>query len=209
MEMIQLSLQYHAMNPSHLMVDELEHELRIRGLSAVASRSQLERSLRNRLKEEKDQINGPFEWTHEPVENELKVRDEIVAEIRTELEGRRGRKAPDRKDKTRLLHVFFRMERLRKSATEEADLNSLGMIAGDCVKLLNVYYSVTSHLKEVREEELLAINESLNRARENENQIEVDAQQTNLDNENEGRGTNESENGIRSRETGHHRDEER
>ncbi|XP_053686403.1 uncharacterized protein LOC128735946 [Sabethes cyaneus] len=165
MEISILLAQYQAMNVTHLMVDELEYELRIRGLNVVASRTQLERVLRNRLKEEKEQLDVVYKFVAESVESELKICYEILNEIRGELEKKRVSKAPEQKFKTRLIHVFFRMERLKPHIRDEDDLNNLAVKAGNCLRLLSVYFSVTSHLPAVRAAELALINESLNQMR--------------------------------------------
>ncbi|XP_058840771.1 uncharacterized protein LOC131696235 [Topomyia yanbarensis] len=179
MEMSHLMSRYHGMNTAHLSVDELEHELKIRQLAHDAPRSQLERVLRNRLKEEKNLSHVAVDFDCESVVNELIECDEKLNNIKACLEGRKAKKAPEQIYKTKLLHVLFRMERLKPNAVEEEDLNSLAMIAGDCVRLLNVYFSVTSHLPEVREAERTIINESINQMRRTDTEAGPSRQELN------------------------------
>ncbi|XP_055527265.1 uncharacterized protein LOC129719874 [Wyeomyia smithii] len=191
--------QYRAMNTAHLTMDEMNYELKIRKLARDASRSQLERTLRNHLKEEKNQSNIAFEFVGESVVDGLMKCNETVNSIKTGLESRRSKTAPDKGFKIRLLHVLFRLERLKMYAEEEEDLNSLAIVAGDCVKLLNVYFSITSHLSEVREAEIAIINESINQALqtdENENTSRESVRQEVVEEHNEEiKNENSRENG--------------
>lgn len=178
MELIHFETQYHALNTAHLADDELHHELRIRGVSMDdESRSKQERALRNLLKAEKEVRRLSFKYDEIALIDELKWCDEKLQGVKSILEGKKIRKAPDQKFKSKLLHIFFRMKRLRSQAEEEEDLNSIATIAGECIRLLNLFYSITSPLSEVREAEIAIVNESLRQVREeiderNENENE-------------------------------------
>lgn len=90
-----LSAQYHALNPSHLTIDELEYELRIRGISTETSRSASERSLRSCLKEEKEKSDVTFTFIGESVVGELEVCDDKLNGIKVHLEKQRSKNSSD------------------------------------------------------------------------------------------------------------------
>lgn len=171
MELTIYKAQYYALNPAHLADDELHHELQAREYDFHdESRSKQERLLRSLLKAEKEKPRISFAvfWTS-PL-SEMEWCDKKLTDIRTKLEGLK-RKAPDQALKTRLLHIFFRMERLQPHTKEDADLSSIAMIAGECLRLLSRYFSISSPLPEVREAEATFVNESLKQIREHENQL--------------------------------------
>lgn len=202
MEMLHITAQYHAMNPGHLTIDELEHELKIRGSTTDASRSASERTLRCRLKEEKDKSDVAFQFVSESVVEELEVCDGKLNGIKNHLEKRRSKRAPDQLFKTRLIHILFRMHRLRANTKKEDEINSLAVIAGECVKLLSVYFSANSHLPEVREAELAIINESLHQLRNEEVNENADHELEEIVNENlVERSTEDSVSGLRGKES--------
>lgn len=167
MELATLQSQYYAMNAAHLADDELDHELQIRDVNMIGeTRSKQERTLRSLLKAEKERKTISFKPYWLTLVDELKWCDEKLVEVRKTLEERKSRKAPDQIHKTKLLHIFFRMERLKAHAKEEEDLNSIAIIAGVCSALLKTFFSITSPLAEVREAEVAIINESLRQMRE-------------------------------------------
>lgn len=167
MELVHIETQYHALNTAHLDEDELDHELRIRDVVMNGeSRSKRERALRNLLKAEKEEKTVSFDYDGIALIDELKCCDGKLQGVKCILEGKKIRKAPDQKFKFKLLHIFFRMKRLKPRAEEEADLNSIATIAGECIRLLNRFYSITSPLPEVREAEITIANESLRQIRE-------------------------------------------
>ena len=161
MDMAHLLSQYRGMNTGHLTVDELEHELKIRGIPFESSRSAAERALRNRLKEENELQNVVYDFACESVLNELDECELKVSEIQSHLENRKSKKAPEQSFKTRILHCIFRLERLRAHTTNEDELNSIAETAGACLKMLHTFFSISSHLPEVREAEFALINQSL------------------------------------------------
>lgn len=160
-----LRAQYSTLNTAHLTVDELEHELVIRRMDKLAPRASLERALRSRLKEEDSQSNVTYDFAKVNVVEELETCDDKLNSIKAFLENRRSKKAPDQVFKSRLFHILFRMERLKDRELSEECMNSLAVIAGECLRLLNTYFSATSHLPEIRAAELAIVNESLNRMR--------------------------------------------
>lgn len=136
MEMSHVLSKYHAMNPGHLTIDELEHELKIRGAPLEASRSASERTLRCLLKEEKNKPQLEFPFVSESVVEELEVCDDKLNGIKNHLMKRGSKRAPEQLYKTRLIHILLRMHRLKTVAKEEEDLNSLAVIAGNVSNFL-------------------------------------------------------------------------
>lgn len=161
MDMVHLLSLYRGMNTGHLTVDELEHELKIRDIPFDSSRSGAERALRNRLKEERELKHVEYELMNGSVLDELETCELKVSEIKSHLENRKSKQAPEQSFKTRILHCVFRLERLRTYTTKDDELNSLAETARACMKLLNTFFSISSHLPEVREAELALINQSL------------------------------------------------
>ena len=112
--------QYFGLNTAHLLEDELENELIIRKIEfGSESRSVLERRLRGLLKEEKESKVLSFEYEKgwELLIEELDLCYDKVQEIREILLNRTAKSVPDQKYKSRLLHLFFRMLRVKAHAT--------------------------------------------------------------------------------------------
>ncbi|XP_062699068.1 uncharacterized protein LOC134284289 [Aedes albopictus] len=188
MEMTVLRAQYNALNTAHLTVDELEHELMIRKMDKIAPRASLKRALRNRLKEEDGQSNISYDFSKIDIVEELETCDDKLNSIKAFLENRRSKKAPDQCFKNRLIHILFRMERLRNRELNDESLNGLAVVAGECLRLLSTFFSAASHLPEVRAAELAIVNESLSRLREglgqtNEEREEDRAENVNVEEE--------------------------
>ncbi|XP_039437172.1 uncharacterized protein LOC120418762 [Culex pipiens pallens] len=161
MEVKHMLSQYYGMNASHLTIDEFSHELHIRKLPLDGARSQLEKVLYNHLKQERKQLNVSYEFVSDSVDEELGVCEDKLDFIKNHLETSRAAKAPGQVYKTRLIHMLFRMERLRKHITENADLDRLAVVAVEIVRLLSVYYSIVSPIPEVRAAEWELINQSI------------------------------------------------
>lgn len=168
MDLSQLQAQYFALNAAHLADDELDHELLIRDVDMRdESRSKQERALRTLLKAEKENKEKiTYKYDEIDLNDELKWCDGKLQAIKCILEGRKVQKAPDQKFKSKLIHILFRTKRLKSYFEAEEDLNSVAMIAGECIRLLAKFYSITSPLTEVREAELKILNESLRQMRE-------------------------------------------
>lgn len=179
MEQQHLFTKYYAMNTAHLTNDELDHELQIRGVEMMnESRSKQERKLRGFLKSEKEKPNVSFRKCWTSLKGEWKCCEEKLGIIKSQLESKARREAPNQAFKTRLIHIFFRMERLQAHAKEEVDLNQVALIAGECMKLLSTFFSITSPLPEVREAETALANASLRALRDeriSEEEVDVDS----------------------------------
>lgn len=160
--------QYFGMNVAHLLDDELTHELVIRGLDADSeSRSVQERKCRAGLKDEASDENPTKEYVQgwESIIDELELCDKSVQEIKHQLEIRAYKKAPDQKHKSRLLHYLFRVLRAKVHTKKVPELNTISEIAGQCVRLLNTFFSIASPYPEVRSAEINIANDSLLRMR--------------------------------------------
>lgn len=175
MELAHLQAQYHSLNPAHLADDELSHELLVRNVDMRGeSRSKQERTLRTLLKAERENKED-IDYNYDGIDliEELKWCDEKLQAVKSVLEGRKVQKAPDQKFKTKLLHILFRIKRMKSFAEAEEDLNCIAVIAGECIRLLSKFYSILSPLVEVREAELKILNESLRQIREETEQRNV------------------------------------
>lgn len=160
--------QYFGMNIAHLSDDELAHELVVRGIDIHGeSRSVLERKCRAALKKgsAEETPEKEYERVWESLIDEIETCDKNVQVIKQDLKSRAYRKAPEQKFKSRLLHYLFRMLRSKAHTTVTSELNSIGEIAGQCVRLLNTFYCLASPYPEVRNAEMSIANDSLLRLR--------------------------------------------
>lgn len=160
--------QYFGMNVAHLHDEELSHELQIRRIEEHGeARSVLERKCRAELKREGSGKCSEIEYekTWETIVEELEVCDKQVQEIKQVLDARLHRKAPDQHHKSRLLHYLFRLLRAKAHTTDESELNSISELAGECVRLLNTFYSIASPYPEIRRAEIDIVNDSLRKVR--------------------------------------------
>lgn len=162
-------LQYFSMNVAHLHDEELAHELAIRRIDTHNEpRSVLERKCRADLKREASQKSSEIEYeiTWTTIIEELERCDKQVQEIKQILESRTYKKAPDQLNKSRLLHYLFRLLRVKAHTREESELNSISEMAGECVRLLNTFYSIASPYPEIRRAEMGRVNDMVNRLRD-------------------------------------------
>ncbi|XP_062700230.1 uncharacterized protein LOC115256812 [Aedes albopictus] len=109
--------QYRSMNVNHLLDDELEYELVLRKVeySSGESRDIKRRKLRGAMKEEKDSNRFVSRSVIvEARESESRQVEEKIAMIRDSLENRKAKKAEFPQFETRLVHLYFRLQRLRK-----------------------------------------------------------------------------------------------
>lgn len=152
--------QYFGMNVAHLLDGELSHELQIRRIEEHGDpRSVLERKCRAELKREGSGKHSEIDYepSGKTVIEELEKCDTQVQEIKQALDTRVYKKAPDQKHKSRLLHYLFRLLRAKAQTTDESELNSISELAGECVRLLNTFYSIASPYPEIRRAEILRL----------------------------------------------------
>lgn len=111
------SRQYRSMNVNHLLDDELEYELALRKVEFTSgeSRDIKRRKLRNALKEERESNSFVSRRISEEArESELRLVEEKLAMIRDSFENRKAKKTELPQFETRLVHLYFRLLRLKK-----------------------------------------------------------------------------------------------
>ncbi|XP_053698916.1 probable replication factor C subunit 1 [Sabethes cyaneus] len=137
----EFELQYRSMNVEYLLADEIEHELLIRQVAFKTGESidAKKRKLRNKLRELRETNIVTLAYFENPAEceDELNRVDEKLAKIRDQLENRKPKKAELPVLKTRLIHLLFRLDRLKKNF-DTAGLESIAM------KMLNDQFSLLS-----------------------------------------------------------------
>ncbi|XP_055613020.1 uncharacterized protein LOC129759569 [Uranotaenia lowii] len=114
--MSEFTLQYRSLNVNHLLDDELEHELTIRAVKFTSgeSRDVKRRKLRNAMKQQRETNHFELLPVEENArESEFNLIDEKIAKIRDMLDNRRARKSMLAELKTRLIHLYFRLIRLK------------------------------------------------------------------------------------------------
>lgn len=120
-----LLLQYRSMNTDHLLDDELEHELIIRGVeySSGESRDMKKRKLRHKLKEQREINDFTIKVidSEEGCKREMMQIEEKLVKIRDKLEHSKTKKFDMSAVQTRLIHLYYRLDRLK----EKVDVNSL------------------------------------------------------------------------------------
>lgn len=136
---------YRSMNVNHLLDDELEYELALRRVefSSGESRDIKRRKLRNAMKEERE--SNSFisrKIVEEARDTESRQVEEKIAMIRDSLENKKVKKTDFPQLETRLVHLYFRLFRLRKVFNTDG----LKKIAQG---LLNDYFSRNSRDPEV------------------------------------------------------------
>lgn len=133
---------YQSMNVMHLLDDEVEHELVIRRekFSSGDSRDVKRRKLRRIMKLQRDKNEFTFSpLKEEQLEVEFHEIDEKLAKIREALENKLVKKVDMPPLKTRLVHLLFRLNRLKDGMN--FDTQGLEKVA---VQLLNNYFSFLS-----------------------------------------------------------------
>ncbi|XP_062712466.1 uncharacterized protein LOC134289848 [Aedes albopictus] len=133
---------YQSMNVAHLLDDEVEHELVIRRekFSSGDSRDVKRRKLRGVMKLQRDKNDFTIcLLKDEQIEAEFQEIDEKLAKIREALENRLVKKVDMPPLKTRLVHLLFRLRRLKEG--KKFDTQGLENAA---VQMLNNYFSFLS-----------------------------------------------------------------
>ncbi|EAT34514.1 AAEL013259-PA [Aedes aegypti] len=143
----EFELKYQSMNVAHLLVDEVEYELKIRQVpfNVGDSRDVKRRRLRQKLKEQKEKNNFEIvlEMSPEECKRDLNIVDEKIAKIHDQLENRRTRKSELPELQTRLVHLYNRLMRLK----EKVDTDGLEGIA---LNLYQEHFTVLTSDPDVR-----------------------------------------------------------
>nr|XP_029731991.1 trichohyalin-like [Aedes albopictus] len=108
---------YRSMNVNHLLDDELEYELALRKVvfTSGESRDIKRRKLRGAMKEERESNRFVSRTiVEEAREGESRQVGEKLAMIRDSLENRKAKKTELPQLETRLVHLYFRLLRLKK-----------------------------------------------------------------------------------------------
>lgn len=167
-------LQYRSMNVEHLLADEIEHELLIRQVAFKSSESvdAKKRKLRNKLKEQRETNVFAVVYLKKTDEckDELNRVDEKLAKIRDHLENRTPKKIELPAIKTRLIHLLFRLDRLKLNF----DTQGLEL---EAMKLLDNHFTLLSVDPDTRkrtEEQIRADMSNLSIREENSESQESD-----------------------------------
>lgn len=130
-------MQYRSMNVDHLQDDEIEHELNIRLITCGSDdkRDAKKRKLRRAIKDESVKvvlITDPVQCA-----SEADAVDRKLALIRDRLENQNPKKVELPAFKTRLIHLYFRVMRLKEYIDTDGLENS-------ALKMLNENFSMFS-----------------------------------------------------------------
>ncbi|XP_055551429.1 uncharacterized protein LOC129733877 [Wyeomyia smithii] len=147
---VEFDMQYKSLLVHHLNRDELEYELIVRGIDFTdnEARTVISRRLRNRIKADREKNTSNFDFGRlgTSVDEEIKVIDGKVKEIK-ELLTKRGSVEVTRESlKTRLVHCFARVIRASEEAEEEEDLVDLDSLQAEIRSTYNVHFSLLSTL---------------------------------------------------------------
>ena len=162
---LELELQYKRLMVHHLEKHEIEHELAIRAVQfdPVETRSAIQRRLRDRLKEEKelDTLDLDFSRCNITIDNEIKIIDSNVEQIKAYLENEKRFEGLRDSLKSRLVHYFARVRRAQEHAETDEDLNDFDKLLSAIRGLINTHFSIFSPIQSVREDMLQEIVRSV------------------------------------------------
>lgn len=162
---VELQLLYKNLLVHHLERQEIEYELQVRAVQfdKTDSRSALQRRLRDRLKEERDQakVDCDILRCKRSVDEEIKIIDENLESIRNYLEGKVRFEGIRDSLKTRIVHYFTRARRVQEIADLDDDLTDLDKILNTTRDLMNNYFSPFSPMQTIREEIVQQITHTL------------------------------------------------
>ncbi|XP_055537618.1 uncharacterized protein LOC129725612 isoform X2 [Wyeomyia smithii] len=145
---IEFDLQYKNLLVHHLEREEVEYELKIRGIEFTEqeTRSTIARRLKERLKVEKcnNNANIDFDRLETTVEEEIAIVDRNLKQIKDFLLHKKKYEGARVGLKTRLVHYFARVKRLTDNMDSEEDLNDIDTIE-TCIRgTYNNFFSIFS-----------------------------------------------------------------
>ncbi|XP_062705794.1 uncharacterized protein LOC134287619 [Aedes albopictus] len=162
---LELELHYKRLMVHHLEKHEIEHELAIRAVQfdPAETRSAIQRRLRDRLKEEKelDTLDLDFSRCNITIDNEIKIIDSNVEQIKAYLENEKRFEGLRDSLKSRLVHYFARVRRAQEHAETDEDLNDFDKLLSAIRGLINTHFSIFSPIQSVREDMLQEIVRSV------------------------------------------------
>lgn len=199
---MEFEVQYKRLMVHHLEKHEIEHELAIRAVQfdPTETRSAIQRRLGDRLKEEKDKdkLDLDFLRCNASIDNEIKVIDTNVDQIRAYLENELRFEGLKDSLKSRLVHYFARVRRAQEFAEADEDLTDFDKLLRTIRMLMNTHFSIFSPLQSVRDEVMKEITRSVSNmkmatlAKTNQSkQRTEESQRHSRDNENRGSETSE------------------
>ncbi|XP_062714484.1 uncharacterized protein LOC134291138 [Aedes albopictus] len=159
---VEFDLLYTGLSIHHLDREEIEYELKIRGLpfTETETRAALMRRLKDRLKEEKGANRDlEFERLNTTVDDEIKIIDTRVKQIKDFLVNKSKFDGIRESLKTRLVHYFARAKRLPDNTDKEEDLADIDSLIASIRGAFNTHFSLFSGQRDVIEQ----LNQSFSR----------------------------------------------
>ncbi|XP_058811291.1 uncharacterized protein LOC131676186 [Topomyia yanbarensis] len=145
---VEFDILYKSLLVHHLERDEIAHELAIRGIefTEAETRAALARRLREQIKTEKnsDIRDIDFNRLDTTVDEEIKLIDRKIKDIRDYLRNPRRYEGSREALKTRLVHCFARVKRVAENTDEEEDLNDVDSLVSCIRGAFNMHFSFFS-----------------------------------------------------------------
>lgn len=140
----------------HLDREEIEYELKIRGLpfTETETRAALMRRLKDQLKQDKGRVNQDldFDRLDTTVDNEIKIIDAKVKQIKDFLTNRSKFEGIRESLKTRLTHYFARAKRLPENTERDEDLADIDALIACIRGAFNTHFSLFAGQRDVIEQ---------------------------------------------------------
>lgn len=160
---IEFDIQYRNLLIHHLDREEVEYELKLRGIEFTdqETRSVLVRRLKEKLKTEKASNNADLDFTRldTTVDEEISIVDQRIKDIADFLSRKKKYEGNRIALKTRLVHYFARVKRLTDNTDNEDDLNDIDTLQSCIRGTYNTFFSVFS--SEGQQEIVDQINQSM------------------------------------------------
>ncbi|XP_062701913.1 uncharacterized protein LOC109420663 [Aedes albopictus] len=160
----EMQVKYKTLLVHHLDKQEVEFELDVRAVPFEKTESVgvLRRRLREALKDKGEQVEVDFsKCANRTVDEEIKVIDHNVEEIRDFLEKKKNFEGIKDSLRTRLVHYFARCSAIQGAAEEDVDLEDLDKLLSTVRQLYNTYFSLFTPVESIRKEVMLQISNSL------------------------------------------------
>ncbi|XP_062699287.1 uncharacterized protein LOC134284452 [Aedes albopictus] len=160
----EIQMKYKTLLVHHLEKEEVEFELDVRAVAFEKTESVgvLRRRLREALKDKGEQVKVDFsKCQNRTVDDEIKVIDHNVEEIRDFLEKKKSFEGVKDSLRTRLVHYSVRCSAIQETAEEDADLEDLDKLSSTIRQLYNTYFTLFTPVESIRKEIMLQISNSL------------------------------------------------
>lgn len=153
---VEFDMLYTNMAVHHLDREEIEYELKIRGLpfTETETRAALMRRLKEKLKTEKNRMNIDldFDRLDTTVDEEIKQIDAKVKQIKDFLTNKVRFEGIRESLKTRLAHFFARAKRLPENTEREDDYADIDVLVSSIRGAFNTHFSLFSGQRDVIEQ---------------------------------------------------------